>query len=124
MIARQSDENNPNRPALLVENGDLLITDDGQGEDSLSVAVGDYQENMRWGGAIRTHMGNLTIQGTSVSTDWNAYIRDGKSSLRLHFCPGRQCIHPGFLRKRPCREQSQRNSCRHYGQRLQQWNGP
>ena len=48
MIARQSDENNPNRPGLLVENGDLLITDDGQGEDSLSVAVGDYQENMRW----------------------------------------------------------------------------
>ena len=77
VIARQSDENNPNRPGLLVENGDLLITDDGQGEDSLSVAVGDYQENMRWGGAIRTHMGNLTIQGTSVSTDWNAYIRDG-----------------------------------------------
>lgn len=38
-IQRASDANNPNRPGLMVENGDLLITDDGQGDDSLEVSV-------------------------------------------------------------------------------------
>ena len=76
-IQRASDANNPNRPGLMVENGDLLITDDGQGDDSLEVSVQDYHENMRNGGAIRTHKGNMTIQGTSVTVEWNAYIIDG-----------------------------------------------